>query len=1029
MLFATLGVFFIKTIVISGIYCKINHEYMKYDNTRNNLFHKILFVVSTVLFVQSANSQNNLARYRVVTHSSSFDANHCGHLIVDGSLDTYWESYYRKKQHSLTIDLGSEHVLDDVKIHWGSNYATVYVLSLSSQLNSDKQEIYKTRDGNGDTFSIDCKGLKARYVYLEATAVKDPIRGCVVNEIEVFGEGEKRFLPSETTTLDADHLSLDGKNWRVQNTLFLDDTPEEISCIGFNDAAWIPASVPGTVLGDYYNFGALPDPLYGDNMHQISDAFFSGNDFWYRTSVNFPAEISKQRVFLNFSGINWKSEVYFNGRYVGRIDGAFLRGEVEISDFIDFSRPNVIAVLVHHNDHWVSSTHKVIRKYLGARTTNGDVLGLDSPTCLASAGWNWLPIIKGRNNGIWNHVCIRTAGDVSVKDPWISGKLPLPDTTKAELTLHTELENHSTSIKKGKLVVTFDKLSLEYPVRLLPNETKTIVLDKSNFNALNIDNPKLWWPNGYGEARLYKATFSFMENGKISDSRTINFGIRQLDYKVEDNVLFVYCNGYRILLRGGNWGLPEAMMRMDSAAYDVRVRLQEKANFNVIRNWLGMTNHQEFYEACDRHGILIFDDFWLANPADGPNPGDHDMFIQNAKDKIKWVRKHPSLALYCGRNEGLPLLDLDTAMRHAIQKLDGTRHYIPHSAAGTVSGFGPYDVRHPRWYFENRGKTFHTELGIIAIPEVETFRKMMPEEYVWPINDMWAIHDYQQGRSEKFTQMLNARYGESTSIEAYCSKAQLQNYETSKAMMECLQSNQGGGMLLWMSQSAWPSLICQLYDYYLDYTASYFGAKKGASPILAFWDQYKNEIRVANNTLAPLRDVHLNATVHNAKGDEIWSKTEKGDLDLGTVKTFLLFEPLAASEVQYLTLELKKQGQLLIRNFYWLDNKDGNCLDLNELPVANVEMKVTHLNEKGVYKVAVSLLNTSNHIALLNRIKVKDKTTGECILPVFFDDDYVSLLPNEERTIHLSIESQYLENKQAELHLVGWNTVRKVEEL
>jgi len=797
--------------------------------------------------------------------------------------------------------------------------------------------------------NLDCRGLEARFLRLDISKVKDPIRGCVIKEIIAYGEGPDRFTPSEVVSLSANNLSLDGDIWHIQSSMFVKDNPGDISRSGYDDTHWIPASVPGTVLESYYESGALPDPLFGDNMHQISDEFFSGNDFWYRTSVHFPSDPSGQKIFLNFSGINWKSDIYFNGQH------------------------------------------------LGARTTNGDMLGLDGPTCLASAGWNWLPIIKGRNNGIWNHAGFTTGGNVMVKDSWVESTIPLPDTSKADLSIHTDLINHSAKVVEGKIKAELCGFAIELPVTLLPNEQKSLTLDQSLFSELQVDKPALWWPNGYGAQALMKLKIQFVEKGEVSDSEAISFGIRQLDYKVKDDVLFVYCNGSRILLRGGNRGLPEGMMRLDESDYDLRVKLHKEANFNMIRNWIGMTHREEFYNACDKYGILIFDDFWLANPVDGPNPRDFNLFMENVRDKLKWVRKHPSLAIYCGRNEGLPPLKYDLAMKKECEQLDGTRHYIPHSAEGTVTGLGPYDGP-SEWYFENRGKTFHTELGIVSIPEVESIRKMMPEEYLWPINDMWAIHDYQAGRSDKYTESLSRRYGEASNLEEYCSKAQLFNYENAKAMFECLQSNQGSGVLLWMSQSAWPSMICQLYDHYLEYTSAYFAVKKAASPVHALWDIEKKKVRIANNTRSAINDADIKATIYDAHGKIIWTKTKECDLHPATAFSCFPLDPQSAANVLFLKLELKSKGTLLSDNFYWLENSQRNCLDLNDLPVTNVEMKIDRWHENGFYTAHIELNNVSESISLLNKIKLKDKQNGESVLPVFFDDDYVSLLPGEKKT-------------------------------
>lgn len=1002
----------------------VKQKYMRNNRITLTIMQLIFIVVFIHLGTEINAEEIDLASYKIVTHSSSVDANRCGHLVVDGSIDTYWEAHYKDENQWLLIDLGGMHTINKLKIYWGENYAKAYAVSVLKDNGDTGKKIFESNQGEGGVKVVDLNEEKAQFVRINISEVQQSIRGCVIREIKVLGNGQDKFLPSELNRLTS-NLSLNGKNtWRVQNSMLISDDASKIATSGYDDTKWIPATVPGTILGDYYNFGAVPDPLYGDNMHQISDEFFSGNNFWYRTEVSFPSNLSAEKLFLHFSGINYHSDIYFNGELLGQIKGAFHRGEFEITDLVKLNTPNTVAVLVHHNPNWISGEFKVIRKTLGCRTTNGDMLGLDGPTSLASAGWNWLPIIKGRNNGVWNNVNFRTGGNVSIKDPWVSSVLPLPDTTQADLTIRTELQNHSSQTVSGKLIARFEDIKIELPVTLKANEEKTVTLDNSNFKELSVKNPKLWWPNGYGIPRLYKLNLQFEVNRQITDQQTIDFGIRQLEYKEIDDILFIYCNGYRLQLKGGNWGLPEAMMRLDSAGYDLRVKLHKEANFNMIRNWLGMTNHTEFYEACDRYGILIFDEFWLANEKNGPDPLDINLFMDNARDKIKWVRKHPSLAFYCGRNESLPPLEYDIAMKAETERLDGTRFYISHSANDPLSGFGPYEVKSPKWYFERRGETFHSELGIIAIPEVESIYRMMPKKDTWPISDMWAIHDYQYNRSFKYTEMLYERYGKAFSVEEYSSKAQLQNYETGKAMFECLQSKQGSGMILWMSQSAWPSFICQLYDHYLEYTSSYFAVKKGSSPIHVFRDMVSNEIRVANNTKLPIKKASVLATIYNAKGKKIWSKESYIDVDFTSVKTAFTMEYKPAEEVLYLKLELKKDDEIIGDNFYWLENKNENCIDLNELPKAKVDIKVNSSRNNGFYEARIKLKNTSRTISLLNKIKLKDES-GESILPVFYDKDYVSLLPGEETIISIKVEESKLEGKKAEIHLEGWNTMQQ----
>ena len=813
--------------------------------------------------------------------------------------------------------------------------------------------------------------------------------------------------------------TLNGNDWRIQQAQFVYQTPTQISSASFVDADWLKAKVPGTVLEPYITAGVYPDPYFADNMNAIPDEFFSGNDFWYRKTIGkINLQVGK-RYFINFKGVNWKSDIYFNGKLLGKINGAFQRADFEVTDLITSNGENVLAVLVHHIENWQPGKGKVTRKYLGAPTTNGDVSGLDSPAFLAASGWNWLPIVRGRNTGIWNDVTLTECGNVSIHDAWISSKLALPDTTKATLTVKATLKNHSNTDVNGVLKVSLAGKIISFPASIKAGQSKDVELNAKQFKELNIKNPKLWWPNGYGDQHLYDASLSFVENNVETDTQQFQFGIRDITHKVKNNILFLYCNGVRILVRGGNWGLPEAMLQCDDAGYDLRVRLHKEANFNMIRNWVGQTGHEAFYRACDKYGIMIWDDFWLANPVDGPTPKDTAMFMNNVRDKIKWVRRHASVALYCGRNEGLPPADLDSAMNKATKALDGTRLYIPESANGVVTGLGPYDVRPVKWYFENRGVTFHSELGIIAFPEVETMRRMLPEKNWWPINNMWAIHDYQWGRSEKFTNSITARFGAPASMDDYSRRAQLLNYESAKAMFECLQSNQGSGVLLWMSQAAWPSMICQLYDHYFEYTASYFAVKKACRPIHVLYDPRNSEIRLANNAAGKLKSAVVKAILYNLKGEKIGEQKVDISVNPTSAKSCFVLNKPKNNELQFLKLEATIDNKQVIDNFYWLSDTDEQCLALNNIPKVNLEIKQKVLIEKNEVKVTVVLQNNTSNVSLLNKLKIKT-ANGESVLPVFFSDNYVSLVPGESKTITLSFENKAA-FQQAVLNIESWN--------
>lgn len=287
-------------------------------------------------------------------------------------------------------------------------------------------------------------------------------------------------------------ISLNGNNWRIQQANFVHDTAEQLSLFTYNDTAWLKANVPGTVLEPYINAGLFPDPFFADNMNAIPDAFFSGNDFWYRKIISEITFAKNKKYFIEFKGINWKSDIYFNGKLLGRIDGAFKRANFEITNLINADGKNALAVLVHHLENWESGKGKVTQKYLGAPTTNGDLSGLDSPAFLAASGWNWLPIVRGRNTGIWNDVMLTECENISIQDPWISSELGLPNLSKAALTVRATLQNHSDQIEKGNVKVQLEGISFTYPITLQPRERKALEMLPSQFKELNIRNPKLW---------------------------------------------------------------------------------------------------------------------------------------------------------------------------------------------------------------------------------------------------------------------------------------------------------------------------------------------------------------------------------------------------------------------------------------------------------------------------------------------------------------------------------------------------------
>ena len=910
------------------------------------------------------------------------------------------------------IDLGTICKLYKVKLYWGEGYAKSYNIEVSDDA-SKWQNVYSTDSGDGGTDELDINA-SGRYIRLNTTALGATDTYSLI-EFEVYGTGGKTIIPDPLPKQSADGTQyLTGGNWKLQRAESVDASGAEISQAAFDDKDWIVATVPGTVLTSYLNIGAIPDPNYGDQQLQISDAFFTAN-FWYRDSFTVPSNYEGKKIFLNFDGINWKADVYVNGNNVGRIEGAFIRGKFDITSYVTPGQPAYVAVYIHKND----TPGAVSLQTLANAGSNGGALGADNPTIHASVGWDWLPTIRGRNTGIQDNVYLSAKKEVSVLDPFVVTKL---ENASAKLTFNIDLKNNTPNNVTGvlKAIINPGNIVFTENVSLSGAEQKTVT------HNLSVNNLKLWWPNGYGDQNLYDLNLSFEVNGVVSDIKNTSFGVREITTTDIGGILTVYVNGKRIYLRGGNWGLSEAQLRLDKEGYDNRVRLHKEENFTMIRNWVGQTGSDYFYQACDKYGILVWDDFWLANPGDGPNPNNEAMFMENAIDKIKRVRNHPSVALYCGRNEGNPPAALNTALENAVSTLDGTRIYIPHSAANLVSGFGPYSVQNPKWYFQNRtGREIHSEIGMPNMPSVESMHAMMPADKLWPINEIWGIHDYcnsAQGAGA-FTAAIN-RYGTTNSIDDFCLQAQMVNMENHKAMFESFAACKSNGVLMWMSQSAWPSTVWQTYDYYLEQTAGYYGCKKASEPLHILWDSYSDVVKVANNTGNLFENLQAEVSIYNMDGTLQDTKSATiASLEDEVKNCFTITYPESVSPVHFIKLKLTKGGEVLSDNFYWRAKNYQDYVLLRSMNKVVLDGTLKDSVSGTKHFITTKISNPTSDVALMIRLKVLKNESNERILPVFYSDNYFSLLPGESKWVTLEFKADDLDGEQAKLMVEGWNII------
>jgi len=861
-------------------------------------------------------------------------------------------------------DLGSVQKIRGVKLHWISRPAEAAV-----QVSKNGQRWKTIGSLAEDSIEYNCR---CRYVRVLMKGAPDGERFSMT-ELEVFGR--KKTEKTEEG------------GWKLCRASEVSAVGEELSAVGFDDSEWFPATVPATTLMSYVLAGAVPDPDFGDNIAQISESFFN-SDFWYRKEFDFAGKTEGKKYYIDFDGINWKAEVYFNGHRLDDINGAFIRAHEDVTPLIKTGR-NALAVLVKRN----ANPGAVKEKTSHWTGYNGGILGADNPTFHASIGWDWITTVRGRNCGIWNDVSLVEKGAAELSDPLLVSSIGGDGraSIKASVMVRNdseekvELEGWIGDIRFSKIVEGSGLVSFS------PQE----------FPQLKDVSVNLWWPNGYGEPNLYDAGFIIKTGGEFSDSLHFKAGVREVKWSLENDVLKLYVNGRRFIPNGGNWGFSQQNLYYSKEQYETAVRYHRLMNMNIIRNWVGQIGDKEFYDACDKNGIMVWQDFWLANPGDGPNPDDEAMFIANAKDYVSKIRRHPCILMYCGRNEGYPPESLDKSLRtEVVEVLHPEMLYISSSADGPVSGRGPYDARTSEYYFSAQSGKFHSERGIPNVPTIEGLRRMMPEEDLWPQGEMWGKHDFTEVGAQnavKYNKILEDAFGEIHSAEEFCYLAQWLNYEGYRAIFESSNSSGGMGMLLWMSHPAWPSLVWNTYDYFFEPTGAFFGCKKANETLHIQYNAATGQVELVNLCSGDHDRLIAKMDIYGLRGNLLSTQVKEfSSANDSAIPCFDVEKP-AGEPVYYIKLSLSgPEGEVLSDNFYMLGQEPGNLRAVRSLPAAKLRKSIKFSGGAAL----LSLENVSDVPAVLVRVVLKN-IHGKQILPVEYSDNYFSLMPGEKKKVEI----------------------------
>jgi len=850
----------------------------------------------------------------------------------------------------------------------------------------------------------------------------------------------------------AQNLSELNTGWKCQAIGKTKAEGAKISTPGFSTKSWLDATVPGTVLTTLINNKLAPDPFYGMNNEQIPDIYKTGRDYYTYWFVKDFTEAQRpsngQQLWLNFRGVNYGCDIWLNGHKLNPTThfGMYLRQSYNITQFIN-AGANRIAVIVYPPDP--------VGNPNGGQGGDGEIARNVSHQYVA--GWDWIQPIRDRNTGIWDKVTLERTGSIRIKNPHIVTEVPglrFPDDVNqapAFLHISAEVENASDASVTGELNYTIDQSDISTPVTLAPHEIREVRLP-----IKTITHPRLWWPNGYGPQDLYHITLKF----GTSDTLGVTFGIRQLttSWNSTTKSRETAVNGQKIFIKGGNWIVSDELLRFTPQRYDAEIRFHRDMNLNLIRVWGGaLTERPEFYEACDRYGLLVFQDFWNSGDCNGrwedpmkkedqwtrrQYPIDHQLFTNSVIDQVKMLRNHPSLAFWCGGNEITPPADILRAMRDSIMPaLDGTRTFFDFSNSDSMSfnnlgsnGDGPYGIQDIKTFWGKKTYPFNSEVGSVGMGDYESLLRFLPEDHrnppVYPGKEdpVWNYHKYIGYDSSVYA------YGPIKDLKDYAEKAQLVNYDQYRALMEGFSSHMWDwytGTIIWKTQNPWTALRGQMYDYYLDVNACLYGLHSGSEPLHVQYDPVTGMVMIVNNGFRTQRDLMVQIKTIDMAGKSTHLTQVFNEAGPTMAKNYIPIghqvNRLRSKEGIFLSLRLLNEKQQTVSdNLYWLPDSTGAYSGLQHISKTKPKVDITRiaLPSSGAGAPAIRVTATITNppggaVAFFNRISLVNPKTKQRILPVFYSDNYFSILPGESRTITMDYTPQNGETPQVSLR--GWN--------
>ena len=833
-----------------------------------------------------------------------------------------------------------------------------------------------------------------------------------------------------------------GEGWGMMESAALAEGGDAISRPGYA-ATWYPVTLPTTVLAGLSANGVFTDLYRGSTLDTVSPDRVSGS-WWYRMEFVAPESFRSQNVFLHLDRINYRANVWLDGKQIAssaEVAGTFRMHELDVSAVLMAGAPNALAIEVFPPD-----------------------LGRD----LAISWVDWNPPAPDDNTGILGEVYFTASGPVTLRFPQISSALQLPSLASAALTVRAEIANNGDQPVTATVSGTIEAATFSQEIPLAPREVREVLFTPADFPQLILQNPRVWWPAQMGAQELYQLSLVAAVSQQPSSLAALRFGIRTVTSELTGaGHLLFRVNGKPILIRGAGWS-PDLLLRSDARRLEAEIAYVKNLGLNAIR-LEGHLESDRFFELCDEQGILVIAGWQCCDAwQDWDHWGPEQLAIAKGSmaDQAKRLRSHPSVIDFLIGSDAAPPPQVEEMFVGSLLE----NHWpnpISASAAATdtpllgPSGLkmtGPYQWVSPSyWYLDTEGGGafgFNTETGPgTAIPKVPSLKNMLDDGELATLLSDNPVAQYHAGYGRDyadlgiFNQALNARYGRAADLEDYVLKAQLMQYESERALFEAFGRNKSAeatGVIHWKLNSAWPSLIWNLYDSDLVPAGAYFGAKKGNETLHIQYSYDDRSIVVVNHGPQAVKGLLARVAVHDFDGAERFSAQVAVDVSEDGVQPVLVLPDIPdLSTTWFVKLSLDDaSGQRVSDNFYWLSTSPeiidwssnrwyalstlsfSDFTSLRQLPLTSVA--AVGVDERGPDRgeVRVQLTNTSATVALFLQLELARGDTGPEVAPVLWQDNDITLMPGETRTVAVSYQVEDLAGADPAVRFTGWNVPR-----